>query len=306
MEEFINTVINTVIKETKFDDLEKISESDGFICDGSCKRDCKTIVDNGENLYNYVKLIYCETCYQNKDYQSLTKGLEYIDRRNFSTKEKPRYWRCDLCSTSLGGGCQWYCNSKTDIDICYECYHKDLSKEFKLLDKDVYICYRGIDGVYFKISEVKDLQIPEQLVDQIKEDNVKNWIQTFDSLANVNINHKIVNLCEWLPISDMYEMTHTDAFTQLLVNCGVEGNGQVASLVSDDHGRVSLDLIYDTLDKYLEDYKKWVESRLSGDELEKLQEKLEEDDDNIDEVAAACQEFSGYIRLHNRLSFYYG
>jgi hypothetical protein len=302
MEEYINTVI----KNPKFDDfgeLKKVIDDKYTECDGVCRRTCKEIVDDGEKLYCSIKRIYCTKCYENKCYEEILKNLEYIDRRNFSIKEKPHNHFCDICNKSVGGGCEWYCNIDTDVDICMNCYNKDFSKDIILVDENVYICNRTSNFVLLKIEEVKDLKIPNQLVDQIKKENINEWIEMFNSMANISLNGKIVNLCEWLPFTDLYNIPNGHAISQLLVNCGNENNGQIASLVIDDHGRISIDLIYDNVDQYCEDYNKWKDSRASN--------KDDQDDDQDDEkdleyYERQCTEFCGYIRINKRLRIYYG
>jgi hypothetical protein len=73
----------------------------------------------------------------------------------------------------------------------------------------------------------------------------------------------------------------------LLVNCGPDHNGQIAVMIVDDHGRMGIFIVYETLDEYFDAYVKW-------------QEQIGTD------IMPTHVNFSKQIVLDRRLPTYYG
>nr|QBK86467.1 MAG: hypothetical protein LCMAC102_02620 [Marseillevirus LCMAC102] len=299
----IASIINEFITNHKYDRLTKISECDDLECDGDCNKLFKDIVKEGTELYKFKYLLICGLCLHKN---SMANGLKYIDKRDYSEE-----WLCLYCEEKQGGGCGRYCNNDfLDDDICKKCY-PIMSQYYKKLGNVGKYCivFAGWQPYCFKMSKVKILDIPEQLKDNINENVIKEWLESFDAIAS--IDEKIVKINEWIPFTNVYDIPHFPARTQLLVNCSKKRNGQIASIVRDDHGRMAIDIIYDNMKEYLKDYEKWKENRLSKEDQQSMSDQVAKDFKETwtaeeDDMASICDEFSGYIRLTKKLKMYYG
>lgn len=251
---------------------------------------------------------FCEKCVNN-----IKDELKLIDRINFSEKDKPRRWPCLFCNKKMGGGFKWYSSEKLKIDVCLDCYPKsDLKTKTKQIscDENTYLCKRTSPGVIITLKKLdfKTYQIPNELKHEIKLERNQEWIYYFDCLAEVNLERE--NLLEWTLITDVNDMETYPASTGLIMNC-VSENHEIASLVSDDHGRVAINQIYNSYKEYLKELKEWKNKRLTGKELEnKIEEikKIFKDKYECNEhiMKLGSKHFSEYIRLDRELGFYYG
>ena len=84
----ITELVNKCINESEYDEdcLIKISECEDFICDGSCKRLLKVMIEDKAELYKFKYSISCGLCL-NKNF--MKNGLKYIDRVDYSEEERP-------------------------------------------------------------------------------------------------------------------------------------------------------------------------------------------------------------------------
>jgi hypothetical protein len=308
-------VINDDLKN-KYENLIKISESDEFFCDGCCDKSLKYLVENKIELFSYVfsnqHFIYCNNCLENKAYFN---NLELVDRLEYSTEDKPLDWQCIFCEKKLGGGCKWYCNINIDLDICTQCYNSDISKKFKLLinTDDLYIGERnGLHPVFIERSEIKELNIPDlsDVNGFIDTDCLSDWLHNIENI--VSVDRKINNIYYWLPFTDIYVFPDLiDASTQLLLNCSPDGKGEVASVLYDTHYKISVNVVYNNFQSYRMEFEEWEDTQLITREKKKLITKIKKEYDNTDvldteELAKACKDFSGYVRLSKGLKTYYG
>lgn len=305
--------VNDFIQNNEYENLYRLSETESFMCDGDCGKTFKNLVEEKAPLYKHVAyghlIIMCEKCLDNESYK---KNLELVDRTEYTVKQKPLMWPCNFCGNKQGGGCKWYCNRISDIDMCMKCYEDDLFDKYTKIE-DIernWMCERGgLDPVLIVMDEVKELKVPEELKDKVTTERVESWFQDFDEL--VSIDDKINNICTWLPFTDVYEIPNYSAATMLVVNCDIKNNGQVASVVFDDHGRMAVNIIFDTFEEYQKDVKEWKENQLSEEDRSKLLKKVKNDfkekhEAEEEDLAHTCEEFSGYIRLIKKLNMYYG
>src|SRR5947199_241509 len=65
-------------------------------------------------------------------------------------------------------------------------------------------------------------------------------------------------------ITNLYRCPFTEAYTALLVDCVT---GKIASLVEDDHSRVSIDIIYNNVDDYIIDFENWKNNILINENM---------------------------------------
>jgi hypothetical protein len=312
--EFVK-VINDDLKN-KYENLIKLSDADEFFCDGCCEKSLKNLVDNKIELFSYVfsnqHFIYCNNCLDNKAYLN---NLEPVDRLEYSTEDKPLDWQCSFCEKKLGGGCKWYCNIHTDLDVCAQCYNSDISKNFKLLKNTDYLYIgerNGLHPVIIERSEIKELKIPDisDVDGVIDADYVIDWLHNIENI--VSLDSKINNIYYWLPFTDLCELPDfIDASTQLLLNCSPDGKGEVASVLYDDHYRIAVNIVYDNFESYKMEFEEWEDTQLLTREKKKLISKLKKEYDNtrtidVTDLAKACKDFSGYVRLSRELKTYYG
>ena len=299
--EFVKVINNDLKNEYEY--ITKISDAHDFFCDGCCEQSLKDLFENKIELFSYQHFIYCKTCLDNKAYLN---NLELINRIEYSTEDKPLDWKCGFCEKKLGGGCKWYCNININLDICTECYNSDISKNFKLLinTDNLYICDRNeLHPVIIERRKIKDLHIPDlsDFDSFINTDNLKDWLNNIEHI--VYIDSKINNIYYWLPFTNIYEIPDLiEASTQLLINCSPDGKGEIASVLYDNHYKISVNVVYDNFESYKIAFEEWEDTQLITRDKKKLIYKLKQEYDNtnsidIVELAKACKEFSGYIRL---------
>jgi hypothetical protein len=267
------------IVDEKFDNFKHLTEEmeSCFSCNI-----CQKELSNFSKMYNigqYLQL--CNDCFNIR----LIQRLDLIDRRDYSVEEKPLKWNCDICAIPLGGGCRWLRNSDLDFDCCEECYNKN-----RILDESNYKVYNCTDlnKLYyinndyyephlFEIdAKESEYTIPEQLKNEITEERNKLYIEYTSRLTNVNLKSSFLN---WTLITDMPDSKHCSN-VGLIVNCK-DTKHPVGSIVSNNHGRTSLDLIYPTLEEYMKDSEEYAKNN-------------------------DPKTFPEYIRTKRGLSFYYG
>jgi len=305
----------------------------GSVCDVS-GLSYKDVVEEGIDLFYNMAMnnkvqesetVLCSNGHDPTEY--LKNKLELIDRTDFSEKEKPREWNCRNCSIKLGGGCKWYTDNER-MDICESCYD-DFKNQFKLLDFNTYWVSERSERdpiVLVSFDKLESLKIPATYEKGILENYSNGDIYEELSDSIVHNDHRMNNLMTWLPFTDDNVCSldwdkHRCNYFQgaeawgLLMNCETgENNGQIASVVYDDHGRASVDIIYDSLDDYEKDYEEWGKNKLSDDDrIRLIKRHTDTDDDEYEEDEVVNTEwckmfpdFAGYIRAKLGLPFYYG
>lgn len=196
---------------------------------------------------------YCVEC----GFDSFKRSLDRIDRIDFNNEEKPLVLPCKGCGIKMGGGFEWYSNNN-DFDVCMECYHKPFSVFFPLVDRHNY-CRTNRSYVFIQKAHSIRRIIPTLLESEANESREKDYSLLINNVASLDLNFGPYN--QWIMFTDLCELKDEDAESALLVNCGSAHNGQVAALVGDDHGRVGITVVYDSLEDYLVDYKKWQHSQ---------------------------------------------
>ena len=295
-----------------FDTSELDLPEDSFRCDGECSQTIKCPFYN-LRVDGQDTLQFCTSCFEDagRHLQKIIDEAEVIDRVNKTIEEKPLIWPCICCGKMLGGGYKWRIIEtgrfgSTVLDICEDCNGEKLKNKFRLL-KDVLVVERS-EPIFISVEQVKR-SIPEELKDQVTADRVSQWVSGIDCI--VSIPEDFGSVKQWTLFTDFYDIPHYHASTALLIDC-IDGptNGRVASTVADDHGRGAINIVFNSIGEYLEEYNKWLSNR----DVEKsnlLKETVEKDFDtkyscDDDDLAGACDEFSGYIRTKNKLSLYYG
>lgn len=255
------------------------------------------------NQYDCNILYTCESCIND-----IWNKFQILDRTNNTIEEKPLIWPCLFCKEKQGGGKKWY--NLSDLDVCLKCFEQKPSlltffnqytsdKKYLINDRDIIIDITPTNW-----------SIPESLKSEITFTRVGIYIDILNDDDIASLDNNFGSYCEWVLFTDIYSIPHYDAATGLLVNINSDEskNGKVASIVYDNHGRVAIDIIYQNLDEYWTEYYNWLNKNYDRQSYNiKVKNDLEShwSCDNED-MALACEEFSGYIRNHLKLSMYYG
>lgn len=251
---------------------------------------------------------YCQECFQKANF---TKLFNVIDRTN--EPDRPQIWPCVFCHTMTCGGHKWY--NLNELDICGVCFQDpDIQDKiralFAFVDENVMASERTMDTVLLDISKAErnmDI-IPQEIRAEITTDRVELWTELIGSFAHLNVNHKeFGSIRNWVIFTELYKLPSFPATTGLLIDCK---SGRVASLVLDDHGRMGVDIVFESVSDYLSAEKTWRES-ITDAERSEMQEKVKTDLITVysceeEDMAFACEEFSGYIRNIRKLGMYYG
>ena len=295
----------------------------------ACDVCAENMVDVGssDSWYKFgpSQLDMCRKCHDGD--ALFEKNLKLIDRTKFSEEEKPRLWICFGCGTRLGGGCRWYCNQYINVDVCEDCRRdRRISDDFISVfePNSVGVYYSERSGmlaldVFHEVSTADGYEVPRQILDHISgggtDFNItREWngmfLDLFESFVHCDVEGSLLN---WTLCTEVSDMETFHACTGLAVNCKRGSGHPVASIVFDDHGRVSMDVIYGDFESFWKDYEDWCENKRIKDE-KKRKAKIEEvkhimdtkySCDNII-MAEASDHFGEYIRLIRNLDFYYG
>lgn len=313
------------IIDSNIDAIDYTQIEDSFVCDA-----CDDQLSNQVPFYNanHFFLQLCEGCHNKNIFKTLVI-IEDIDRSMYSIEEKPLIWPCIRCNTKLGGGYKWkllkyqaYLHAKTMCDICIDCYNKDPdlidynNSGFHKISGNFVVCERT-NPIFINISNVQNRIIPNQLINDVTIDRANTYTELLESIVSIDVEFGSVK--EWTMFTDLYEWPLINAQTALLINCSttstIDTNHKIASLLFDDHGRVAIDIIFDSLDEYFKIYNEWNDNfttfMTNESEYDNLLKEVENDlrknfkcDD--DKFAKICKEFSGYIRIKKNLGYYYG
>jgi len=309
----------TKLDQYKFDNGNFSKPDDNFGCDG---RNCGNTNELHIPFYHYSygddysSIDLCPNCVNDIDQIFC---VTEVDRIEYSVEEKPLIWPCFICDKNLGGGFAWflYEHNYIKIDVCKECnencsFYGKLKGKLVLVTDNIISCNRTSANILLDISYVEERKIPDELLDIITQEKIDDWTDLLSAIAHLEPNFKEFGpVKQWTLFTDLYDIPHCGgAMTGLLVDCSVNTNGRVASLVSDNHGRIGIDIIYSSFDDYKQAFNDWSNNRLKGEELQEKIKELEEDDEDDDveddDIKLICTEFSGYIRLHLNKDTYYG
>lgn len=289
-------------------------QEEAIVCCDGCAKDLDddfyVIKDNSTNREDKHM---CHGCY-NPDKIKEYIEIELIDRRDKSEEEKPRIWSCNLCKFKLGGGFAWYCSKIFELDFCLECCDKynfmDHVEKFVSNNGSSFITRSSY--LHVNIGNVNGRKIPKQLLPEITKARVMEWCENMNSLVNTSV--RVGNLKNWTLFTDFYEIPIAyPAEMALAVDCSKDDqyHGRVASVVIDDHGRSSMDIVFNSFDEYLDAKNTWESIKLPENERALYEEKIRElfrKNKSIEneDILPGCKEFACYCRINNNLPNYYG
>ena len=218
------------------------------------------------------------------------------------------YDPCVQCKTLLGGGCKWTL-LWNDVDVCMSCFSSTktvtdiLTNNFQYIPmgNEHYFVSR-MDLLVLDVSNVRNhtFSVPPEISPYITEKRNKEFIDLFMEFVSCDIKGSIL---KWTLFTDIDSVDFNCACTGLVIKC--EHPYPIASLCVDNHGRIGLNVIYESYNEYKRDLDSW--TGLSGDELkiqiEKNKKRLSLSDEDCQKGAKS---FSEYIRFKKDLPFYYG
>lgn len=164
-----------------------------------------------------------------------------------------RYGRiCDVCIQNIRNDELLYTIPNTTFDACEQCYNSkrpfgiNINQSGFMTDRDGYILAKHIDPSLYTV--------PQELTSQITEERNKEFIDMLDCIVRPPDNY--TNILEWTLLTDMEDCVNHHASCGLAINC-VDQNHPVASIVSDDHGRVAMNILYNSYTEYLNAIRDW-------------------------------------------------
>ena len=207
-----------------------------------------------------------------------------------NTNENGQYKYCDVCIQDIGEKPYYYTNEDARYDVCQACYNSkrpfgvNINQSGIETDRDHYIIAKHLD--YNSIHP--------PLLSEITIERNKLFIDLLDSIVRLPDTYN--NILEWTLMSDLNPCEHHDAECGFAVNL-IDPNHQVASILSDDHGRVSMNVVYDTYEDYLRE----------KNEFNSLNDVIAFDSDLcLDDKKENTDNFAEYVRMKRRIRFYYG
>jgi len=252
---------NSIIHTFKIDDIELVCD----LCD-------KKIINKDFFYIGNFKFHLCGEECLNK-FPSI---LSYVDKFNYSRVDKPLIWHCDNCNLFMGSGYDWYCNDKINIDICKHCYNENnYIKKFN----DRMIIIEG--GMCLNLSSPleNNFEVPTEIQCEITDERNEKFTRLYDSIVQCDIKN---SLRYWTMFTDFKEMRDIHSKTCLIINCEKGSKHEIASLLVDNHGKTGINLVFNSFEKYLNEYDMWKTSKNE------------------------YPTFSEYVRISRNLSLYYG
>lgn len=230
------------------------------------------------------RLDCCTTCRASKQLEAI---LTPIDRTDKTEEEKPRIWKCDMCATKLGGGCKWFANVEKDLDVCETCYgHSDTL--FDTLRSSPNICETE-RGLVLKLTDPAsiDYNYPDIFPLRLLAQNdrltaiCEKWAEEWRHFVRVPKNFVWT---EWVRFMPWDKSQSTNAHTSLAVRCVHGQDHHFASLLKDNRGRISIDIVQFT-SPFNDVFFYHGNAR-------------------FDSPDKTCASFSEFVRLENKLPFY--
>lgn len=206
---------------------------------------------------------------------------------------------CVVCDDSLRAPNPTYSTQSKDyfsdayrsIYVCENCYKTNkphlvnVNQSGIENDREQYIIAKHLD--------YDALTMPPQLLSKITAERNKLFIELLDSLTRLPDTYD--NILEWTLITDL-----TPCECDSIVKCGFAINlinHKVASILSDNHGRVAMNVVYDTYEDYLREEAEF--NQLNDTFAFNTELCLDDKEENT-------QNFGEYIRRKHKLGFYYG
>ena len=226
---------------------------------------------------------------------------------------------CDCCFRDINKTSGTTCWRLYELNICTECFSTvDYTRLFMKITVDAEgkghtetpVVYNDREYMFRYGVTAKEgaLVIPKQLTVHDEEET----LNAMDAL--VRPPSYDFNGAEWRFISDMSEVPCYAAECALAVRC-VAGNHQVASVVCDDHGRMAMNIVWETIEAFLHEEGAWRKMRKAcpvQPEEEREEQKAEIlsflNKGSCEEglMMAATDSFAVFVRLGRKLSMYYG
>jgi|SaaInlStandDraft_6_1057023.scaffolds.fasta_scaffold00062_39 hypothetical protein len=236
------------------------------------------------NIMNLYFL--CCDCYKNVD------NIIFKVKNNENNKND-RY--CDCCGNKFKDKDEYY--SDQDLfDICLECLNntniknifiKTTNNSFIFTNREYILKYKDIE-----------LTIPDVFKDKIKkyEETYFSYINSLVKPIDINFN-----VLEWRLFTELDEHHYIEAYCGFIVRC-VKNNHQIASIVSDDHGRVAFNIAFNSIEEYFNEKKKWEDNQNAYI----MEVNNDSDSECDDDLILTVNSFPIYYRQQKNLSFYYG
>lgn len=212
---------------------------------------------------------------------------------------------CDGCRTLFILGDHWHTvtfDARIAIDFCETCFPKvcfeQLNTKPWLIDKR--------NHQLINIQPVTQREILPEIAADITQKRNERFVALLDSIVvNEHPSHRsILELTLFTDLEDAF----IGADTALAMSCAPNQH-EVYSLLSDDHGRIAINLIYLTFAEYAAALAQWQSNSTTADREHQhkiVTEKLLSSCVSIEELLPACTTFSSFIRFKNDLAFYYG
>jgi len=209
---------------------------------------------------------------------------------------------CVVCDDSLRAPNPMYSTQSKDyfsdayrsIYVCENCYKTNKTHLVNVNqsgienDREQYIIAKHLD--------YDALTMPPQLLSKITTERNQLFIELLDSLTRLPDTYD--NILEWTLITDLTPCEHHDAECGFAINLI---NHKVASILSDNHGRVAMNVVYDNYEDYLRE-KEAFDQKPHTITLDPYY--CCESDDETTELTT--KNFGEYIRRKHKLGFYYG
>lgn len=209
----------------------------------------------------YSDIDICSECYPHF-YENLV-----------NTNENGRYKYCDVCIQDIGEN-PYYANEEAEYDVCVACFNA--KRTF-----GVNVNQSGIEtnrDAYIIAKHIEYDDVPSEFLSEITVERNKSFVNMMRSI--VRAPDTLENILEWTLISDIIQCEHHDAECGFAVNV-IDPKHPVASVLSDDHGRVAMNVVYETYGDYLREKNEY-----------------NKQNDMIN--------FAEYIRMKRGIRFYYG
>lgn len=239
----------------------------------------------------------CSGCYE--------KLPDLLEKRDSS------YRICEICFQQIHP-IEPECWGLSDyFDSCTSCL-PNVKKAFYpitrevLMDTRMKLIYTDRDYMYLYVDvKADDIVIPLEVTDRIRDNFIEEYLECIVRPPSFDWNP-----AEWKMISDLDKMPSYSASCGFAVRC-IRNCHHVASIVSDNHGRMAMNQVFDNISDFLEAEQKWQammkssEDRLRiADEVDKNFKETYSCDDSL--IMDATDSFAVYIRVQRNMSMYYG
>jgi hypothetical protein len=209
-----------------------------------------------------------------------------------NTNENGQYKYCDVCIQDIGEKPYYYTNEDAGYDVCATCYTTkrpfgvNINQMGFQTDRDKYIIAKHITYD----------NIPQHLLSEITAERNKIFIDLLDSI--VRLPDTFNNILEWTLITDLTTCEHHHAECGFAVNV-IDPKHPIASILSDDHGRVAMNVVYDTYEDYLREKEEYI--NMNESVCSRSSDSSSSSSSSNNKIS-----FAEYIRTQRNIRFYYG